>query len=113
MSYVSEIRSIIGHKMLLLAGANVILARDDDFMLLQQRKDGSWGLPGGLLEPGESLEETAYVLIKGLNMSECLFCRTLKACPHGSDPLRGSLKYIPPTASADLLWVSFYACSSE
>lgn len=64
MSYVSEIRSIIGHKMLLLAGANVILARDDDFMLLQQRKDGSWGLPGGLLEPGESLEETAVREVK-------------------------------------------------
>lgn len=64
MSYVSEIRSIIGHKMLLLAGANVILARDDDFILLQQRKDGSWGLPGGLLEPGESLEETAVREVK-------------------------------------------------
>ena len=64
MSYVSEIRSIIGHKMLLLAGANVILARDDGFILLQQRKDGSWGLLGGLLEPGESLEETAVREVK-------------------------------------------------
>ncbi|XEC94488.1 NUDIX domain-containing protein [Paenibacillus tarimensis] len=24
-----------------------------------KRKDGNWGLPGGLMEPGESLEETA------------------------------------------------------
>ena len=64
MSYVSEIRSIIGHKMLLLAGANVILTRDDGFILLQQRKDGTWGLPGGLLEPGESLEETAVREVK-------------------------------------------------
>jgi 8-oxo-dGTP pyrophosphatase MutT (NUDIX family) len=27
--------------------------------LLQHRKDGNWGLPGGLMERGESLEETA------------------------------------------------------
>lgn len=50
--------------MLLLAGANVILARDDGCILLQQRKDGTWGLPGGLLEPGESLEETAVREVK-------------------------------------------------
>ncbi len=64
MSYVSEIRSIIGHRMLLLAGANVILVRDDGYILLQQRKDTTWGLPGGLLEPGESLEETAIREVK-------------------------------------------------
>jgi 8-oxo-dGTP pyrophosphatase MutT (NUDIX family) len=28
-------------------------------ILLQHRRDGDWGLPGGLMEPGESLEDTA------------------------------------------------------
>ena len=28
-------------------------------MLLQKRYDGGWGLPGGLMELGESLEDTA------------------------------------------------------
>ncbi|MGP2462865.1 NUDIX hydrolase [Pantoea ananatis] len=64
MDYVSEMRSIIGHRMLLLAGANVIIVRNDGKLLLQQRKDSTWGLPGGLLEPGESLEQTALREVK-------------------------------------------------
>jgi len=28
-------------------------------VLLQKRYDGGWGLPGGLMELGESLEDTA------------------------------------------------------
>lgn len=57
-------RSIIGHQLLLLAGANVIILNSDRQILLQQREDASWGLPGGLLEPGESLEQTAIREVK-------------------------------------------------
>lgn len=57
-------RSIIGHHMLLLAGANVIIARSDGHILLQQRTDSTWGLTGGLPEPGESLELTAVREVK-------------------------------------------------
>lgn len=64
LSYVTEMRNLIGHRMLLLAGANVIIVRNDGHILLQQRKDGSWGLPGGLLEVGESLEQTAIREVK-------------------------------------------------
>ncbi|HHZ8700870.1 TPA: NUDIX hydrolase [Klebsiella quasipneumoniae] len=64
MSYVTEMRNIIGHRMLLLAGANVIIVRSDGQLLLQQRKDHTWGLPGGLLEVGESLEQTAIREVK-------------------------------------------------
>ncbi|MGC1003796.1 NUDIX domain-containing protein (plasmid) [Pantoea agglomerans] len=57
-------RSIIGHRMLLLGGANVIIARSDGHILLQQRTDSTWGLPNGLPEPGESLELTAVREVK-------------------------------------------------
>ncbi len=50
--------------MLLLAGANVIMSGMMANFLLQQRKDSTWGLPGGLLEPGESLEQTALREVK-------------------------------------------------
>lgn len=59
MNYVDRIRKKIGHDLLILAGANVIILDDEDRILLQRRKSGSWGLPGGLLEVGETLEETA------------------------------------------------------
>ncbi|WP_025122365.1 MULTISPECIES: NUDIX hydrolase [unclassified Serratia (in: enterobacteria)] len=58
-SYVETIRKKIGHDLLLLAGANVVITRDDGSILLQLRRDGTYGLPGGLLEPGESLLQCA------------------------------------------------------
>ncbi len=58
--YVASLRSAIGHAPLILAGACVILVDRDRRILLQLRRDNAaWGLPGGLLEPGESLEEAA------------------------------------------------------
>ncbi|MDP9568874.1 UNVERIFIED_ORG: ADP-ribose pyrophosphatase YjhB (NUDIX family) [Kosakonia oryzae] len=64
MNYVQQIRSLIGHRLLLLVGANVIITDPHQRLLLQLRRDGTWGLPGGLLEPGESLEETATREVK-------------------------------------------------
>ncbi|AHF75413.1 NUDIX hydrolase [Sodalis praecaptivus] len=57
--YVKDMRAMIGHRPLLLAGSNVIILDERGDILLQQRLNGHWGLPGGLLELGESLEETA------------------------------------------------------
>lgn len=37
-----------------------VLVRRDDLLLLQRRgDDGTWGVSGGALEPGETLEQTA------------------------------------------------------
>jgi ADP-ribose pyrophosphatase YjhB (NUDIX family) len=42
-----------------MVGSGVLLVRENQ-VLLQRRKDnGLWGIPGGSLEPGESLEEAA------------------------------------------------------
>ena len=59
MGYIEELRKIVGHRPLILAGANVVIVNTDDRILLQRRADGSWGLPGGLMELGESLEDAA------------------------------------------------------
>ncbi|WP_369136546.1 NUDIX hydrolase [Klebsiella variicola] len=64
MNYVQQMRSLIGHRLLLLAGSNVIITDARHQILLQLRRDGTWGLPGGLLEPGESLEQTAVREVK-------------------------------------------------
>jgi len=61
MDYVKYIREMVGHKPIILVGSVTMLHKNNQ-ILLQQRKAGAygkWGLPGGLMELGESTEETA------------------------------------------------------
>lgn len=60
MSYIRELRALIGHRPLIIAGAAVLICDSENRLLLQQRKDNrQWGLIGGSMEIGESLSETA------------------------------------------------------
>ncbi|MDQ8734993.1 NUDIX hydrolase [Paenibacillus sp. LHD-38] len=60
MGYIMELRKWIGKSPIIMAGACVLLSDDKNRLLLQRRTDnGLWGLPGGSLEPGESLQEVA------------------------------------------------------
>ncbi len=60
MSYVRELRSLVGHRPLIIAGAAVLIFNEQNCLLLQHRRDNrQWGLIGGSMEIGESLEETA------------------------------------------------------
>lgn len=64
MGYVSELRKLVGHRPLILPGSVVLIFNEDSEVLLQHRIDGGWGLPGGIMEMGESLEETARREVK-------------------------------------------------
>ncbi len=64
MNYVDTIRKKIGHDDLILAGSNIIITDSSHRILLQKRSNGTWGLLGGLMEIGESLEETAIREVK-------------------------------------------------
>ncbi|MBL8038961.1 MAG: NUDIX domain-containing protein [Nitrospira sp.] len=60
----SEIDSMYGSTvvegMRVRAGVGVVVRGQDDTILLEKRRDcGWWGLPGGRVEPGESLVEAA------------------------------------------------------
>ncbi|WP_353947903.1 NUDIX hydrolase [Sporolactobacillus sp. Y61] len=61
MGYIEEIRSMVGHRPLILVGAVAVISNSKGHILLQKRRypENTWGLPGGLMEPGESSEETA------------------------------------------------------
>lgn len=60
MSYVRELRSLVGHRPLIIAGAAVLIFNKQNGLLLQHRRDNrQWGLIGGSMEIGETLEETA------------------------------------------------------
>ncbi|MEU8727388.1 MULTISPECIES: NUDIX hydrolase [Streptomyces] len=59
MNYVMDLRKLVGSRPLLLPGTSVLITDDQGRLLLVERVDtGDWGLPGGLMEPGESFEET-------------------------------------------------------
>jgi 8-oxo-dGTP pyrophosphatase MutT (NUDIX family) len=57
MGYIEDLRKIVGNRPLILVGAMVCVIDDQGKILLQKRPEGMWGLPGGLLELGESVEE--------------------------------------------------------
>ena len=60
MSYIAWLRSKIGPQKTILTFATVVLRDAQGRILLQRRGDiDIWGLPGGILEPGESLQECA------------------------------------------------------
>ena len=61
MGYIEDLRALIGHKRIILPGSAVIIKNAYGKVLMQQRRHpkGRWGLPGGLMELGESAEETA------------------------------------------------------
>jgi len=59
-NYLHWLRSRIGHRKVILAYATALIRDDDGRLLFQRRTDFSdewWGLPGGLLEIGETFED--------------------------------------------------------
>ncbi|MET0959578.1 MAG: NUDIX hydrolase [Psychrobacillus psychrotolerans] len=59
MEYYKQLRKYVGHQPLILPGSNVLILNDKGEVLLQEREPGIFGLPGGLMELGESFEDTA------------------------------------------------------
>lgn len=60
MDYIGDLRKLVGTMPLIMVGANVILVNDNKQILLHHRTDRDWwGLPGGAMELGETLEDTA------------------------------------------------------
>ncbi|WMJ87444.1 NUDIX hydrolase [Anaerocolumna sp. MB42-C2] len=59
MEYYKELRKFVGHRPLILPGAVVIIINGNGEILLQERENNFWGLPGGLMDLGESFTDTA------------------------------------------------------
>ncbi|AHA71640.1 MULTISPECIES: NUDIX hydrolase [Bacillus cereus group] len=56
MGYIEELRDVVGSRPLNLAGVAVAVFNEQGQILLQQRRNGMWGVPGGFVELGESIE---------------------------------------------------------
>lgn len=72
-NYILELRKLVGQRPLMQCGACVIIS-DNNKILLQLKMDNKkWGLPGGSIEIGEKVEETAIREVKEeTGLSICL-----------------------------------------
>lgn len=59
MSYISDLRELVGSRPLLTAGATVVVVKDNKILLNLRADTRTWGIPGGALELGETIEEAA------------------------------------------------------
>lgn len=60
MSYLNELRSLIGHQPIIIVGVGVLVFDRRGRVLLQKRSDDQlWGNPGGSMELGETVYGTA------------------------------------------------------
>ena len=61
MGYIEDLRKLVGHRRVILCGSSVVIRNEKGELLLQQRRhpSGRWAFPGGLMELGESTEDTA------------------------------------------------------
>lgn len=71
MSYIGQMRKYIGHQLMLSAGATVVVIKDNKILLNLKSDTNTWGIPGGAIELGESLEETATRELKEETNLDC------------------------------------------
>ncbi|MEF2965367.1 NUDIX domain-containing protein [Paenibacillus sp. M1] len=57
MGYVEELRKLVGSYPLILVRPSVAIMNKHGQILLVKYRDDSWGIPGGLMDLGESVEE--------------------------------------------------------
>jgi ADP-ribose pyrophosphatase YjhB (NUDIX family) len=58
--YIQKLRSHVGHDLLLIPSASVLVEDHDDRLLLARQVDfGQWATIGGAIDPGESPREAA------------------------------------------------------
>ncbi|MGG0717147.1 NUDIX hydrolase [Robertmurraya massiliosenegalensis] len=60
MSYISELRKMLGNRPIISVGATILVVNEKKEILFQHRSDTfDWGLPGGSMELRETIEEVA------------------------------------------------------
>jgi mutator protein MutT len=57
--YMKELTQAMGGRLFIAAGVDAIVRNDDgDILITRRSDDGTWDLPGGAVEPGESPSES-------------------------------------------------------
>lgn len=113
--YVAELRKLVGTRPLILPGTSVVVTDSAGRILLLKRADtGGWGLPGGIMEPGESFEQTGRREVReetGLEIRELRFLGLYSGAeyyfryPNGDEIFNVTAAYVaqvPPDAGITL-----------
>ncbi|RLL48382.1 NUDIX domain-containing protein [Oceanobacillus piezotolerans] len=59
MNYIKDMRKFIGHDTLFTVGCGVIVEQNKCILLQHRTDEDNWCIPGGVMELGETFEETA------------------------------------------------------
>ncbi|PQD95620.1 DNA mismatch repair protein MutT [Pradoshia eiseniae] len=60
MDYIRHLRSLVGKEKVIMVVAGAFVFDQENRLLLQKRMDNEkWGLPGGFMELGETVQDTA------------------------------------------------------
>ncbi|WP_175639158.1 NUDIX hydrolase [Metabacillus schmidteae] len=60
MDYIKHLRSMVGNEKVIMVVAGAFVFDKENRLLMQKRTDnGQWGFPGGFMELGESVQDTA------------------------------------------------------
>ena len=64
MSYISDIRSKVGHSPVFMPFAACVIIKNNKILLQKRTDDGTWAFHGGCLELGETFEEALFRELK-------------------------------------------------
>lgn len=57
--YYQSLRKLVGHELLMMPAVAMVVHNEKGELLLQAKSDGSWSLPAGAIEPGETPEQAS------------------------------------------------------
>ncbi|MEC0125685.1 NUDIX hydrolase [Paenibacillus pabuli] len=64
MGYIESLREMVGNAPVILVRPSVLILNKSGEILLVRHVDNTWGVPGGFMELGESVEESARREVK-------------------------------------------------
>ncbi|ANZ43277.1 DNA mismatch repair protein MutT [Lentzea guizhouensis] len=112
MDYIAKLRALVGTMPLLLPGTSVLVSDEEGRLLLVRRAEcGTWGLPGGFMEPGETLAETGVREVReetGLEVGSMALLDVFSGpeyfavCPNGDEVHNVTAAYTAVVSSGEL-----------
>ncbi len=78
--YYERLRRAVGRDLLLIPAVAALIHDEQNRLLLQEKHDGSWSLPAGAIEPGESPEQAVAREVLEETGFQCVNCALVAVC---------------------------------